>query len=87
MLDIAHSSQAAQVTLALGTYSLDTHVVSVDVKSRTAVVAFVGSNDVSLGSAMATAAGMRKFGESITPQTGPLSTVTQNFGWLQVLHY
>jgi hypothetical protein len=87
MLDIAHSSQAAQVTLALGSYNLDAHVVGIDVKTRTATVAFVGSNPISLGSAMATAGGMRELGNSLAPASGPLSTVNQNFRWLQTIPY
>ena len=87
MLDVAHSSQAAQVTLALGSYTMTAHIVGNDAKTRTATVAFVGSNPISLGSAMATAGGMRELGESLTPSSGPLSTVTQHFGWLQTITY
>jgi hypothetical protein len=85
--DIAGSNQAAQVTLALGSHDLEGHVVDVDAKSRTATVAFVGTNPESLGSAMASSGGARSLGEQIAPATGPLSTVNQSFGWLQTIKY
>jgi hypothetical protein len=81
------SSQAAQVTFALGHYSMTGYVTGVNPQSRTATIAFAGSNVISLGSAMASFGQGRALGTAISQQTGALPPVTVNFGWTQTVNY
>ena len=74
-------------SLTLGSYQLNTFVLKNDPTTRTATVAFIGTNEMSLGSAVAADAGTRSLGDKFAPASGPLSTAKMNFGWTETVHY
>jgi hypothetical protein len=82
-MDAHDATQSQQLTLALGRYSMTGYVIGLNPLSRTANVAFVGQNVITLGSAMALFGGGRTLGNAIAAQTGAFSPVTLNFGGLR----
>lgn len=78
---------SALSVLTVGSYNLNSFIVANKPTTRTATVAYMGYNKMTLSSAAASVAGSREVAEFFTPKDGPLSTVQMNFGWTEEVHY
>jgi hypothetical protein len=83
--DLASDSAAA--TAALGSYHMQAFASNIDPTTRTATVSFLGRNEMTLGSAMASAGGLREAANQLAPTSGALAPVRMDFGWTETIHY
>ncbi|PZQ90606.1 MAG: hypothetical protein DI534_05220 [Leifsonia xyli] len=81
------ASNRAAATASLGSYHMQVFASDINPTTRTATVAFVGWNEMTLGSAMASAGGLREVANQYAPASGPLSAVRMDFGWTETIHY